>query len=84
MAEPVDFLFGLWTPVGQTKHGSNRICPMAAMCAYERTHWCHMVNTIEPSVCSSDAALCQITLTSCYRNVTVEILLLDTCLYYGV
>jgi len=28
--------------------------------------WCHMVNTTEPSVCSSNAALCQITLTTCF------------------
>jgi len=29
------------------------------------THWCHLVNTTEPSVCGGDAALCQITLTTC-------------------
>jgi len=29
-------------------------------------HWRHRTNTIEPSVCGSDAALCQITLTICY------------------
>jgi len=28
-------------------------------------HWRHLVNTTEPSVCGGDAALCQITLTSC-------------------
>ena len=28
-------------------------------------HWRHLVNTIEPSVCGGDAALCQITLTTC-------------------
>jgi len=26
----------------------------------------HLANTTEPSVCGGDAALCQITLTSCY------------------
>jgi len=25
-------------------------------------HWCHLANTTEPSMCSGDAALCQITL----------------------
>jgi len=29
-------------------------------------YWCHLANMIEPSVCGSDAALCQITLTSYY------------------
>jgi len=28
-------------------------------------HWCHLANTTEPSVCGGDAALCQITLTTC-------------------
>ena len=29
-------------------------------------HWCHLANTTEPSVCSGDAALCQISLTTCF------------------
>jgi len=29
-------------------------------------HWRHLVNTTEPSVCGSDAALCHITLTTYY------------------
>jgi len=29
-------------------------------------HWRHLANTTEPSVCGSDAALCQITLTTCF------------------
>ena len=29
-------------------------------------HWRHLANTIELSVCGGDAALCQITLTTCY------------------
>jgi len=29
-------------------------------------HWRHLANTTEPSICGGDAALCQITLTSCY------------------
>ena len=28
--------------------------------------WCHLANTTEPFMCGSDAALCQITLTTCY------------------
>jgi len=28
-------------------------------------HWRHLANTTEPSVCGGDAALCQITLTTC-------------------
>ena len=31
-------------------------------------HWRHLANTTEPSMCGGDAALCQITLTTCYYN----------------
>jgi len=29
-------------------------------------HWRHLANTTKLSVCGGDAALCQITLTTCY------------------
>ena len=29
-------------------------------------HWRNLANTVEPSVCNGDAALCQITLTTCF------------------
>jgi len=29
-------------------------------------YWRNLANTTEPSVCCGDAALCQITLTTCY------------------
>ena len=29
-------------------------------------HWRHLVNRAELSMCGGDAALCQITLTTCY------------------
>ena len=29
------------------------------------THWLHLANKTEPSMCSGSAALCQITLTTC-------------------
>ena len=29
-------------------------------------HWRHLKNTTEPSMCGGDAALCQITLTTCH------------------
>jgi len=32
---------------------------------YIWSHWCHPANTTEPSMCGRDAALCQITLTTC-------------------
>jgi len=46
--------FGLWTRLGRRKH------------VLHGAHWRHLANTIELSVCVSDAALCQITLTTCY------------------
>jgi len=38
-------------------------------------HWRHLANMTESSVCCSDTALCQITLTTCYNY-----LLLAECL----
>ena len=66
MAEPVDLPFGLWTQVGTRKHKFNRIRQVAPMCPNGKARWRHLANTIELSVCSGDAALCQITLTTCY------------------
>jgi len=37
-------------------------------CSRWGVHWRHLASTVEPSVCSGDAALCQITLTTCYRG----------------
>jgi len=34
------------------------------MCFHGRAPWHHLANTIEPSICGRDVALCQITLTS--------------------
>jgi len=39
--------------------------PFLAFCIWG-AHWCHLKNTTEPSMCGGDAALCQITLTTCY------------------
>ena len=33
---------------------------------YMGAHWRHLANTSKPSMCGGDAALCQITLTTCY------------------
>ena len=41
----------MWTRVGPRNYVLNR------------SHWRHLANTTEPSVCCNDAALCQITLT---------------------
>jgi len=48
--------------VRQSKHKFNCIRD-------ERAHWRKLANTIEPSVCGGDVALCQITLTTCYRHI---------------
>jgi len=53
--EPIEMPFGLWTRVGRRKH-----------VLHVRAHWRRLANTTEPSVCGGDAALCQITLTTCY------------------
>jgi len=39
------------------------------VCVRRGTHWRHLANTTEPSMCGGDAAACQITLTiCCYYN----------------
>jgi len=53
-AESIEMPFGLWTCVGPRNdvlHGG--------------AYWRHLTNTIEPSMCGSDAACCQITLITC-------------------
>ena len=48
--------------------GQNRYGAHADWCAY----WRNLANTTEPSVCGGDAALCQITLTTCYYYYSVS------------
>jgi len=40
---------------------------------YGDAHWRNLANTTEPSVCSSQTALCQITLTICLLKPTVKL-----------
>ena len=46
------------TRVGSRKHVLGR-----------GAHWCHLANTIEPSMCGGDAACCQTTLTTCFFRI---------------
>jgi len=36
-------------------------------------HWRNLVNTIEPSVCGGDVALCHIPLTTCWELLQVRL-----------
>jgi len=54
MAEPIEMPFGF------DSDGPKKACVTWG------AHWRNLTNTTEPSVCSGDAALCQITLTACY------------------
>jgi len=54
-AEPIDLPFGLWTWMGWRMHKFKHIRQVAPTCLHWRTHFCHLVNTIEPSVYGSDA-----------------------------
>jgi len=53
-AEAIEMLFGMWTRVDL-----NHALDGGAL-------WRHPANTIELSKCGGDAALCQITLSTCY------------------
>jgi len=66
MSGPIDLPFALWIlwAEGST---SSIVFAVAPMSPHGRAHWRHLANTTEPSVCGGDAALCQITLTICFR-----------------
>ena len=51
----------------QDKRGL-RLCLVTTILSFYiwGVHWRHLANTTKPSVCCDDAALCQITLTTCY------------------
>jgi len=63
MAEQIEMPFGLCTRLGSGKHVPRDVVLMGA-------HRRNLTNMIEPSmfgwICGDDAALCQITLTTCY------------------
>ena len=40
----------------------------ATQCRCQGIYWCHLANMTAPSMCSGDAALYQITLTTCYYH----------------
>jgi len=65
MAELIDLPFGVHTLVGQRKHKFNRVCQVSPMFPHGRAHLRNVANMTEPPVCCGDAALCQITLTTC-------------------
>ena len=53
-AQPIEMPFGMWTRVG----------PKEALLD-GGAHWRNLANTIGPSVCGGDVALCQITVIAC-------------------
>jgi len=65
-AELIDLPFGLWVRVVRRRQKFSRFRQLAPIVYYGTAHWRHLANTIEPSVCCGDAALCQIILTTCY------------------
>jgi len=48
--------------------GTSYQCRDPEACIRQGAQWCHLANTTEPSMCGSDAACCQITLTTCLHN----------------
>jgi len=53
-AEQIEMTFEVWTWVDPRKHALDG-----------SAQWRNLANTIEPFMCGGDAALCQITLTTC-------------------
>jgi len=45
-------------------------------------HWRHLKNTTEPSMCGGDAALCQITLTTCFYLLTFPISIFSSLFFF--
>jgi len=75
MAKPINLTFELCTWVSRRKHKFDRIRQVVPMWSHGRAHWRHLAKMTEPSVCGSNAALCQITMTICYYYLTI-------CYYY--
>jgi len=70
-AAPIELPFGLRTWVGPGNHvlDGGPDPPMGRgkfLGENGRAYWRHLKNTTEPSMRGGDAALCQITLTTCY------------------
>jgi len=62
-AEPNEMPFGLWTRVGARKHVLDG-----------GAHWCHLANTIEPSMCSGNAVFLSNYFDHLLCNFDVEVL----------
>jgi len=56
MAEPIEMPFGMLSWVDPRNHVD--------------IDWRDLANVIEPPICNGDAALCQITLTTCFHYIT--------------
>jgi len=97
MAELIDLDLGgpkeaqvqWYSPGGTNEHNFSRIRRVVPVCPHGRTHWHHLANKTELFVCSGDAVLCQITLTTCYlwprplRQSHRQPSTLRRILYYG-
>ena len=59
--------FAIWVvnSDGPKKAQVQSYSPGGANVPHGRAYWCHLANMIEPSICGSDAVLCQTTLTTC-------------------
>ena len=77
----MEMLFVLWTRLDPRKQ------------VRRRAHWRNLAKTTEPSVCGGNAALCQLTLTTCYYIVlrasiqciaVVRTTLQEICIIYHV
>ena len=71
-AELIKMPFGLLAQMGPRNRVRWRSTVAKGCCysnqfvfLYMGVHWRHLANTTEPSVCSGNAALCHITLTTC-------------------
>jgi len=70
-AEPIEMPFGLRARMGRRNHvldGGPEVLRDVAMTTI--FGFLYMECTLVPSMCGGDAALCQITLTTCLFNVT--------------
>jgi len=68
-----DMFNGWYTQIDSSGGGRRRAALVQYGCRLGCTgwgaHWRHPVSTTEPSLCGGDAALCRITLTTCYALI---------------
>ena len=73
MAEPIKMPFGIWTRVSPAQ---------GSICISWDAHWRNLANTIEPSMCSGDAAFLSIYFDHLLYYLVLYVSCVNLCVMY--